>query len=49
MTSGIFITGAVEQLVWYAKKMKISIETVMDTQDFDREMQALECTQNPRY
>ncbi len=42
LTLDTYRIGAVEQLVWYAKKMKISIETVMDTQDFDREMQALE-------
>ncbi|CRF41674.1 flagellar biosynthesis protein FlhF [Helicobacter ailurogastricus] len=42
LTLDTYRIGAVEQLVWYAKKMKISIETVMDAQDFNKEMQALE-------
>ncbi|WP_121020985.1 flagellar biosynthesis protein FlhF [Helicobacter vulpis] len=42
LTLDTYRIGAVEQLMWYAKKMKISIETVMDSEDFSKEMQALE-------
>ncbi|WP_120944057.1 flagellar biosynthesis protein FlhF [Helicobacter labacensis] len=42
LTLDTYRIGAVEQLNWYAKKMKISIETVMDSEDFSKEMQALE-------
>lgn len=52
LTLDTYRIGAVEQLVWYAKKMKISIETVMDAQDFNKEMQALSiamwCSSTPR-
>ncbi|WP_104749269.1 flagellar biosynthesis protein FlhF [Helicobacter cynogastricus] len=42
LTLDTYRIGAVEQLNWYAKKMKISIETVMDSEDFTKEMKALE-------
>lgn len=42
LTLDTYRIGAVEQLMWYAKKMKISIETVMDSEDFAKEMEALE-------
>ncbi|AFI03997.1 flagellar biosynthesis protein FlhF [Helicobacter cetorum] len=34
--------GALEQLSWYANKMKMSIETVIDAKDFAKEIEALE-------
>ncbi|WP_104695058.1 flagellar biosynthesis protein FlhF [Helicobacter salomonis] len=42
LTLDTYRIGAVEQLMWYAKKMKISIETVMDSEDFTKEMSTLE-------
>ncbi|MGN8423693.1 flagellar biosynthesis protein FlhF [Helicobacter pylori] len=34
--------GALEQLSWYANKMKMSIEAVIDAKDFAKEIEALE-------
>ncbi|WP_104748051.1 flagellar biosynthesis protein FlhF [Helicobacter cetorum] len=34
--------GALEQLSWYANKMKMSIETVIDAKDFAKEIESLE-------
>ncbi len=42
LTLDTYRIGAVEQLMWYAKKMKIGIETVMDSEDFTKEMRTLE-------
>ncbi len=41
ITLDTYRIGALEQLTWYAKKMKISIETVIEPEDFLREIDAL--------
>ncbi|WP_104697430.1 MULTISPECIES: flagellar biosynthesis protein FlhF [unclassified Helicobacter] len=41
ITLDTYRIGALEQLTWYARKMKISIETVIEPEDFLKEIDAL--------
>ncbi|CBG40535.1 flagellar biosynthesis protein FlhF [Helicobacter mustelae] len=41
ITLDTYRIGALDQLTWYARKMKISIETVIEPEDFLREIDAL--------
>ncbi len=41
ITLDTYRIGALEQLTWYARKMKISIETVIEPEDFLREIDTL--------
>lgn len=41
ITLDTYRIGALEQLTWYARKMKVSIETVIEPEDFLREIDTL--------